>query len=231
MTIKKSDNVVTGFSNTHIKIAKSYIINLPERPERLERAKKVLISMPYLEKIDGVIIKSKKFNKRKRGAIGCALAHLNVLKLIKLEPETDNEGNRLWYCIFEDDINTSLPYDTLYNTQIDILSKLPEDAKLINFGLNHNFLKLRSLLNMIDGKKVNTKIGNGYTSFAHSYAIRPKMASECISIINKWLEDYQNNIINHEFDHEWGIKLQKDDMVFCTHLFFQSDFGSDIRLF
>lgn len=161
---KSRINVEEYYSN-HERFGTAFVINLPQRKDRLAQAKKTLskvgITPTIFEAVNGKDIEV--LTHLTAGEIGCLLSHLTILAVAAEHPDQEN-----YTFIFEDDIVTNLTsMQGIYN---DLEGLSPD---LIYLG--------KCLENCARIKKVK---GNIYTAFsplcAHAIMIKNSFAKKVL---------------------------------------------------
>jgi len=199
--IKKQNNEQYENKNWNDLVSDCYYINLDKSADRKEYMEKILqkanIDCKRFSAIDGSnhLNLCSKLNITK-GALGCKLSHLELLKNVK------KNG---WTIIFEDDINLN---ENSKENILKVLNSLPTSAELILFGTSPRTIFLNICL--FKFKRYNDYIWqtNNNLSCAHAYAITYEGAQKWIPIIEKYL-------CNKAFDmHEKGI-----NPIYFAHLF------------
>ena len=168
-------------------IGKSFVINLPERKEKLERVKHNLRSIPNLQRCEGIIATEDGKSTLPLGAYGCYLAHEKVLKEIATLPSYI-DSKEVWYIIFEDDVEPFEP-ETFYTDIKTTISHLPKNTHGVNLGAGLNSwiisMYLRNAPNIYNLYK-------GWNMYLQAYAITVESAKEMLSVIK--IDNYSTPI-------------------------------------
>lgn len=164
-------------------IHKIYCINLDRRKDRwnticLPQFIKLGLQVERVSAVDGMLIDlPRDCSSKMRGRIGCAMSHLNVLRLAQR-----HHIERI--LILEDDVSFA---DDFISTLSTLITHVPTDWDMIFLGASH----------MIKP----TNIGNGITKFnkaytAHAYIVNSHMIDKLIHLINcrinEWIQSYEN---------------------------------------
>jgi len=229
--LSKQD-VANYFSNNN-KFNDGFIINMPSRKERLEKAiknlHKVKLSYQIFTALNGKeLMKSTtmsmreliaKFSILRPGEFGCLLSHLSILALASKHPNPNN-----YTIVFEDDIITNgCDMEKLYKEISEISDN--EDVGLIYFG--KCFEKCGMMTNIKD---------NIYRAVApsccHAYAIKNSFASRVFKDMdmNSFGPDYFNRGIDSILG-DYIINNFTSALVMHPAIFYQDvlDGGSDLR--
>lgn len=175
-----------NYKNWNELISGCYYINLERSKDRRtymeEILKKANIECERFEGIEGekYLDLCKKLKIRK-GALGCKLSHLELLKKVK---------KKGWTIIFEDDIYLK---DNCKNNIINALNKVPEDAEIVLFGTSPRSILLNLFLFKFEKYKKNIWKTTNNLSCAHAYAITYNGAQ-------KWIKTINENLCNVPFD-------------------------------
>ena len=172
----------------------NYYINLEHRKDRNQEA------ITELQKIG--ITNPNRFNaiKHDKGAIGCSMSHLEVLKIAK-------KNNWDYVTIFEDDVLFLNPEETLTKLDEIVNSNIEWDVIILggnNFKpyetINDNFIRVK-----------NCQCSTAYIVKKSYYD----------TLINHWLEGLKkliqtNDTPKYALDQYWKILQKKDNFILIT---------------
>jgi hypothetical protein len=196
-----------NYKNWNELVSGCYYINLERSKDRKKYMedifKKADIECQRFEAIEGKdylhLCPKLKISK---GALGCKLSHLELLKKVK------KTG---WTIIFEDDIY--FKNNIKYNI-IKTLNNVPKDAELVLFGTSPRSVLLNLFLFKFEKYKKNIWKINTNLTCAHAYAINYSGAQ-------KWIKLIEEQLCNTPFDmHSKGI----DTIYFCNDFYSPSNF-------
>ena len=164
-------------------IHKIYCINLDKRTDRwnticLPQFIKLNLQVERVSAVDGMLIDLPcDCSPQLRGRIGCAMSHLNVLRLAQ-----QHHIERI--LILEDDVSFS---DEFIPTLSRLITNIPADWDMIFLGANH-MIKPTLIGNGI------TKLNRAFTT--HAYIVNSHMIDKLIQLINRsineWIKSCKN---------------------------------------
>jgi hypothetical protein len=150
--------------------------------------------------------------KISKGALGCKLSHLELLKKVK------KTG---WTIIFEDDIYFK---NNIKQNIVQILNKVPNDAELVLFGTSPRSVLLNLFLFKFEKYKKNIWKTKTNLTCAHAYAINYSGAQ-------KWIKNIEEQLCDTPFDmHSKGIDTIYFSNDFCNASNFFKIFWEDWSL-
>lgn len=164
-------------------IHKIYCINLDRRKDRwnticLPQFIKLDLQVERVSAVDGMLIDlPRDCSSQLRGRIGCAMSHLNVLRLAQR-----HHIERI--LILEDDVSFA---DDFISTLSTLITHVPTDWDMIFLGANH-MIKPTHIGNGI------TKLNKAFTT--HAYIVNSHMIEKLIHLVNRsineWIQSCEN---------------------------------------
>lgn len=230
---------ISDFMSNQDRFGNALIINMEDRPERLEETTntlgKVNISFERFIAINGRKLCEKDakwkffgkrhFSKLRPGELGCLLSHLSIIALAACHSNKNN-----FTMIFEDDIVTSL------TASID-----PTLRKILHFDLEKNIDLIylgKCLETCSKMKHLDDNIYLAHSpSCTHSYAIRNSFACRLLDDLNETCNGSNRlHAFNKGIDgiFKWYIENNPEEIravVIHPAIFFQDVLfgGSDLR--
>lgn len=227
---------ICRFNDTRGRFNNAFVINMPARTARLEKAKETLravgIDFTRFSAIVGAELADSDFAKQfdilRPGELGCLLSHLSIAALAADHPDQD-----AFTLVFEDDIVTSSGRDAMKSTLhklMDIDDKQPID--LIYFG--------KCLERCGQMVQIKDNIFRAVLPMCcHSYAVKNSFARRMLEDLDK-CHRHETSILNSEFfnqniDSIYGKYISHglaDGVVLHPAIFYQDVLfgGSDLRI-
>lgn len=183
---------------------KIYIISLPNRLERLNRALEQLKTLGLCDNpvifpaISGEIVGVSPWYNYGAGAWGNMISHIRLIEDFLMERNGDENGKIL---ILEDDVIFSKNAKTQFKTFID---NVPADWGQLYLGGQHTLPPKSYNKNVLVGSSVNRN---------HAYAISARYAKQIHKHVTNY-PDYKGAA--HLIDHQFEIAHKREDWpVYC----------------